>query len=167
MQPGVATTTFANKVEDLELSKYYLQSDFNKIYKQLTGQHYIKGKGLMQVARPMLTSEGAKRVQMFLETYADKNFRMNKYDEEEIQKTGKVFNRNFAGWFINNLEDFEVREDEVRLIIGLVSDFVVGCLKKSQDEGERQFQRGTVQTREVITNKSNQSGLLTSLFRGK
>lgn len=164
--PGQATTTFSKTVEDIELSKFYLASDLGKIYKQFVGKIYIRKKGLVQEKDPLMSEQGARRVIGFLQTYSDLNFRMNNYDEEEIRNIIRVFNHNFAGWFINNYEEFEVKEDEVRIIISIVTDFVEACLRKSMDEGERKFHRGTVQTREIVQNSPKQGRLsLGGLFK--
>lgn len=166
-QPGQAITAYSKTVDDLELSKFYLDSDFSRLYKLFTGKVFIRNKmKVVQEDEPMMDEKGVRRIMGWLATYSDLNFRMNNYDEEEVRKITDVFNYEFSMWFINNYENFEVREDEVLLIISVVTDFVEACLRKSMEGGERNFHKGTVQTREIVTNQPKQGGFsLRRLFK--
>lgn len=116
----------------------------NKITKLLRAERMnIFTKKMESYGKPLLNKEGINSIQIYLRSKLDYNIFGSNLTKEEINDVMKRFGMGLTTNLVLNYNSYEIKKENLDGIWNLVMDSVYFALKRSQNEGERKFIKGT------------------------
>lgn len=157
------TTTHSAPIptyNDPELVKWRLT--YNDIINQLIFN--LRGLELVEtpdgqvkadrVAEPKMNEEGIKAIQSFLTSKLTKIAASTYLTQAEINMIMKDAHEQLAYLFLRNHEKWQVKEDEIDLIMYEILDILYLLLKKSYEDRERKYMAQTETITTIVQNQN-------------
>lgn len=123
-----------SNTELIEQTKDYFRGRMRQEkYDEKTGEYKIES---VDVGEPFMNEKGIQRIMGYVEIMLARNSVMSNLKEEFINNLMLEENEIISVHLISNQEKYEIKDDDLQLIIDEVEDVMYICLMRSEQRGE-------------------------------
>lgn len=148
-----------------QLSTFDLIEDLEH---DLKGERFSKKKNdWIKTGTRFVNDAGVKAIMSILTARINKNTILSNLTEKEISRIMLDFSRDLIDLFFTRRVDFDIKKEDLDILLRKIVDFVYISLKRAFEEGERAFLKQTERRTEVYkVGDEEKKGKLKSFWSG-